>query len=1022
MMSILLIFTTPSMCLAAPANDNFSVAELISGQAGSVNGTTVAATRESGEPNHAGYSSNGSVWYRWTAPADGLFKFTLSNTGYGSLLAVYGGSQLTSLIPITSTYAGGQGAVTFPVTSGNVYQVVVDNTWSGSAFVLSWAVPPPPPGNDFFSGAGVIAGQAGSVSGTTVSATRESGEPYHVYSGYGSVWYRWTAPADGLIRFTAPGGTLLAVYQGSQVTSLAPIASNSGYPQSSVSFAVTSGSVFQIAVDSPVSGGVDFVLNWSVPPPPPGNDNFAGAAVIAGPTGSVGGTTVEATREPGEPYPGSFFSYGSVWYRWTAPADGWFKFFASSNDIGGFYLVLGAFSGNQVTGLTPLPPRYFGQTDSITFAATSGTVYHIAVASSLSSGAGFVMDWEMIPPPPANDSFASAEPLGASSSVFVSGTWRSATSEASAGEPDLSSSDFWENDRTVWYSWTAPAGVSWARVKSSGTNLRNQLAVYVGGGLGSLTPLRLNERTIREPNRCTFPVSPGVTYQIRLAVEGYAEYELPFLEVPDFTFDLQLQAIGNPATAAEYILRGRGQLEEGSPSALVQAKSDFAAALALESANQEAAVLLGLAQLLALEGETGFTVLLGNLGIPATGSLREGSLPVPEDLDGFPVFAPGANSSLGVDWLVTHVLPRLVNVRSAMDGVTQNSFRTDLTSSEAGIPEGDTFVDRGDALAMRAGTRALEMLIHLLSTYQLAAPLNDVVDLDRQGVLSAERVLQTYQNLVAFSASDRRLQFADALRQLNNDYLAAAVVIRQLREAGPADSLGAASSRLDEQDDDRLRSDLSQAVESLDHEVLIRSTRVNLSRFLATSQPLRAWLPTVRGNDAAGPLPDLTLDGILPGNTQLETDNRLYELGRLWGMGQYATDVGEYLEWFGLASAPGEDADGDGKSNFNEWIFASDPASGEVMYQAGLQQLTDANGQREIRFSFIRSIYLKDWKLVVAVSDDLADWDDTEAMVEPVGAAVPTGDGFSEVATYRLRAQQALPLRQYFRVETRPKP
>ena len=69
------------------------------------------------------------------------------------------------------------------------------------------------------------------------------------------------------------------------------------------------------------------------------------------------------------------------------------------------------------------------------------------------------------------------------------------------------------------------------------------------------------------------------------------------------------------------------------------------------------------------------------------------------------------------------------------------------------------------------------MLIHLLSTYKLAAPLNDVVDLDRQGQLSAEKVLQTYQSLLTFSTSDRRVQFADALRQLQSDYLAAAVVI-----------------------------------------------------------------------------------------------------------------------------------------------------------------------------------------------------------------------------------------------------
>jgi len=750
----------------------------------------------------------------------------------------------------------------------------------------------------------------------------------------------------------------------------------------------------------------------------PANDIFTAAELISGQTDSVTGSTVNATRESGEPYHAGSFGYGSVWYRWTAPAAGLMKFTASGSGLGP---LLAVYRGSQVTGLTPVASNYGGSESSVTFAVTSGTVYQIAVDGAWSNGA-LILDWEVVPPPPANDSFASAGTLGASTTAAVSGTWRSATSEANAGESDLSFDDFWKNDRTVWYSWTAPAGATWARVRTSGTNLPNQLAVYTGASLASLTRLRLNERTIREPNRCTFPVSPGATYRIRLAVNGYAEYDLPHLEVADYDFDLQLQTIGNPTTAVEQVLRGRGQLEEGVPSALVQAKTDFAAALALDPANQEAAVLLGMAQLLALEGETGFTTLLGNLGIPATGSLRDGGYPVPEDLDGFPVLATGANSSLAVDWLVNHVLPRLAEVRSALNVVTQNSFRTDLTSSETGMPEGDTLVDRGDALALKAGTRALEMLIHLLSTYKLAAPLNDLVDLDRQGQLNAERVLQTYQNLLGFATSDRRVQFADALTQMHTDYLTAADVIRQLRVAGPAASLGAASSRLDEQDDDSLRADLSQAVASLDHEVLIRGNRVNLSRFLSTTQPLRAWLPVIRENEAAGSLPDPTFDGILPGNTQQAVENRLYELGRLWGMGQYAVEVGDYLEMFGLAPAPGEDADGDGKSNFNEWIFGSDPASGEVMHQAKLDQVTNAQGQREIRFSFIRTMNLQDWRLVVAVSDDLAEWDDTEATVEPVGAPVPTGDGFSEVVTYRLRAQQALPQRQYFRVETRPNP
>ncbi len=463
-------------------------------------------------------------------------------------------------------------------------------------------------------------------------------------------------------------------------------------------------------------------------------------------------------------------------------------------------------------------------------------------------------------------------------------------------------------------------------------------------------------------------------------------------------------------------------MEEKSPSATVLAKADFAAALAMNPANQEAGFLLALAQLLALEGETGFTTLLNNMGIPATGSLRGSGYDLPTAPDGFPVFAAGANSSLGVAWLKDHVLPRLIDVRTALNTVTSNSFRTDFTASEAGIPEGDTLVDRGDALALVAGTRSLEMLIHLICTYNLSTVLNDLADLDRQGHLDAERVLQTYQSLLLFSTTDRRTDLANSLTALNTDFVSAANVIHGLRSTNPLDSLGPASNKLDQTLEDSTRTDLAACVESLDHEVMIRGDRVNLSRFLVTSDPLRAWVPVMRGNGVFGALPDPTFDGILPGNTQSSAENRLYELGRLWGMGQYATEVGNYLKMYGLASAPGEDADGDGKSNFSEWIFGSDPASGEVVYQSELKQILNSEGQREIRFSFIRSIHLEEWRLVVSISDDLEHWDDSETAVEPVGVPVPTGDGISEIVTYRLVSGLPLPAKKYFRAESRPKP
>lgn len=873
------------------------------------------------------------------------------------------------------------------------------------------------PANDPFSAAAVISGQPGSISGTSVGATREISEPFHGgYGGTGSVWYRWTAPASGPYQFAANGSYhLLAIYTGTQLGSLAPIASQIGYFNPAAKFTASQGTVYSIALDSAYAGGGEFSLSWSVVPPAPANDNFAAAQSISGLAGSVEGSLVSATTEPSEPNHNGFDRLRSVWYRWTAPVTGSIEFSVSSDS----YFFVAVYSGTQINNLTPLASQIGNYSPPAKFAVVAGTEYRIAVDSPSWGGTQFSLDWTS---PPPNDNFAAAEAITPMASATVTGTLRSASSEGINGEPDLSDSDFWENDLTVWYSWTAPVNATWLQVRVSGINLRNQLAVYTGEALDSLTQVRLNERGILAPNRSTFPVVPGETYRIRLAAGAYAKYEVPFPVVADYDFNLELQSIQAPASAANLILRGRGLMEEKTPAAMILAKTDFAAALAMSPANQEAGFLLALAQLLALEGETGFTTLLNNLGIPVTGSLRGSGYDLPTAPDGFPVFASGADSSLAVTWLKDHVLPRLIHVRTALSSVSSNSFKTDLTSSEAGMPEGDTLMDRGDALALVAGTRALEMLVHLVCTYNLSTVLNDLVDLDRQGQLDAQRVLQTYQSLLAFSTTDRRTELANALRSLNGDFIDAADVIHQLRSTEPLDSLGPASTRLDQETENSLRADLAASVESLDQEVLIRGDRVNLSRFLVTSDPLRTWVPVMRESEVFGNFPDPTFDGILPGNTDSVSENRLYELGRLWGMGQYAVEIGDYLKLLGLASAPGEDADGDGKSNFGEWIFGSDPASGEVVYQSELRQTLNHEGQSEIRFSFIRSIHLEEWKLVVAVSDDLKHWDDSEATVEPVGLPVPTGDGFSEIATYRLVDSAVLPAKKYFRAESRPKP
>ncbi|HEY2961265.1 MAG TPA: NF038122 family metalloprotease [Pyrinomonadaceae bacterium] len=116
-----------------PANDNFTNAQTITGCSGTVTGTNVAATQESGEPNHSPDNNGGthSIWYQWQAPASGNVTFTTAGSGFDTVLAVYTGNAVNSLSSIVKNDDVDLGmvttsTVTFPATAGVFYRIAVD--------------------------------------------------------------------------------------------------------------------------------------------------------------------------------------------------------------------------------------------------------------------------------------------------------------------------------------------------------------------------------------------------------------------------------------------------------------------------------------------------------------------------------------------------------------------------------------------------------------------------------------------------------------------------------------------------------------------------------------------------------------------------------------------------------------------------------------------------------------------------------------------------------------------------------
>jgi hypothetical protein len=109
-----------------------------------------------------------------------------------------------------------------------------------------------------------------------------------------------------------------------------------------------------------------------------GNDDFASRWPMVGSQDLVLGFNGGATKEANEPYHWQNTGGASVWWTWQAPQSGWVTFstYGSSFDT-----VLAAYTGSQVSGLSLITSSDDDEdyTSLISFFATAGTVYQIAV-------------------------------------------------------------------------------------------------------------------------------------------------------------------------------------------------------------------------------------------------------------------------------------------------------------------------------------------------------------------------------------------------------------------------------------------------------------------------------------------------------------------------------------------------------------------------------------------------------------------------------------------------------------------
>lgn len=390
-----------------PENDDFPDAAVITGASGRVRASNRLATGEAGETNHAAASTPlASVWWKWTATADGDLTLDTFGSSFDTTLAAYTGAAVGTLAAVASANDSDgtvQSRISFPVTAGQSYSIAIDGAGSAEGAIVfnylfvpdSISVP-----NDNFAARTLLGSGPAAVSGSNIGATGEAGETDHIGRSIplASAWWSWTAPATGTVVIDTNGSdfdTTLAVYSGGSVNGLLLVGGNDDGgtgTNSSVSLAVQAGDVLQIAVDGFGSEQGSTDLNVSFIPGAvqrPGNDNFASAFLIAPGIELVTGNNEFATGETGEPvhHNPSVSPLNSVWWRWTAPINGTLtvNLAGSTSTANEMDTVLAVYQGSAVNALSLIASNDDNEDNENTFTSkaifpvTAGQTYHIAV-------------------------------------------------------------------------------------------------------------------------------------------------------------------------------------------------------------------------------------------------------------------------------------------------------------------------------------------------------------------------------------------------------------------------------------------------------------------------------------------------------------------------------------------------------------------------------------------------------------------------------------------------------------------
>lgn len=371
---------------ALPFNDMFSDAALLSGVtylAGT--GSTVGATREGEEPLHDGKKSARTVWLSWTAPVSGLVKMSTMGSDFDTLLAVYTGTALPDLVRVASdddiSETNQASAVAFQAQAGVTYRIAVGGHLLAAGNIrLELELVP-----------------ANSIPPTFLSHPQNrtvapGGDADMIvdFSASETVQLQWmflgATMANGNSISNALRGVteeMVGRYRVKMTTPTNVLYSRWGELQ------INSRGLSNVMAQDKLGGALAYgqVLSAGVAAPATATANGKGAAKSGG-SGSHGYTTTQifstvgAGSDPGEPMHCGLGGGHSQWYLYQAETNGTLRIDTEGSN---FDTVLAVYigPGDSYSTLTNVAcdnnSGSNGLSSAVTFQATQGTMYWIAV-------------------------------------------------------------------------------------------------------------------------------------------------------------------------------------------------------------------------------------------------------------------------------------------------------------------------------------------------------------------------------------------------------------------------------------------------------------------------------------------------------------------------------------------------------------------------------------------------------------------------------------------------------------------